>query len=71
MAYNKTMYTFIELPIFSRFVADYFTDVELAELQAAIAKKPTLGDVVPETHDVRKLRWSRQGIGKRGGVRIL
>ncbi len=65
------MYTFIELPIFSRFAADYFTDAELAELQSAIAKNPTLGDVVPGTHGVRKLRWSRQGMGKRGGVRVL
>jgi len=65
------MYTFIELPIFSRFAADYFTDAELAEVQIALAKTPTLGDVVPGTHGVRKLRWARQGTGKRGGVRIL
>jgi len=36
------MYTFIELPIFSRFAADYFTDTELAEVQVALAKTPTL-----------------------------
>ena len=65
------MYTFIELPIFSRFAADYFTDAELADVQIALAKTPTLGDVVPGTHGVRKLRWTRQGTGKRGGVRIL
>lgn len=65
------MYAFVELPIFSRFAADYFTDAELAEMQIALAKTPTLGDVVPGTHGVRKLRWSRQGAGKRGGVRIL
>ena len=65
------MYTFIELPIFSRIAADYFIDAELADIQIALAKTPTLGEVVPGTHGVRKLRWSRQGIGKRGGVRIL
>jgi len=48
------MYTFIELPIFSRLVADYFTDAELAELQVALANNPTLGDVVQGTQGVRK-----------------
>ena len=67
----KPMYTFIELPVFSRFAADYFTDDELADLQKALAKNPTQGDVVQGTHGVRKLRWSRSGVGKRGGVRVL
>jgi hypothetical protein len=65
------MYTFIELPIFSRLVADYFTDAELAELQVALANNPTLGDVVQGTQGVRKVRWSRKGMGKHGGVRVL
>lgn len=65
------MYTFIELPIFTKYVSDYFSDTELAELQNAIAQNPTVGDVVPGTHGVRKLRWSRAGMGKRGGVRVL
>jgi hypothetical protein len=33
--------------------------------------QPTFGDVVPGTGGVRKLRWSRTGMGKRGGVRVL
>ena len=61
----------IELPILTRFADDYFTEEELAELKTAIASDPTRGDVVPDTHGVRKLRWKRQGRGKRGGVRIL
>jgi hypothetical protein len=27
--------------------------------------------VIPETGGVRKLRWIRQGMGKRGGVRVI
>lgn len=65
------MYTFIELPVFSRFATDYFTDGELSDLQVALSKNPAQGDVVPGTHGVRKLRWSREGMGKRGGVRVL
>ena len=65
------MYTFIELPIFTRYAVDYFSDDALAELQAAIAKNPKQGDVIPGTNGVRKLRWSRAGMGKRGGVRVI
>ncbi len=65
------MYTFIELPTFTRYANDYFDDGELATLQVAISRHPDQGDVVPGTHGVRKLRWSRAGKGKRGGVRVL
>ena len=34
-------------------------------------RNPTVGDVVPGTGGVRKLRWSRPGMGKRGGMRVL
>jgi hypothetical protein len=27
--------------------------------------------VIPETNGVRKVRWRRQGVGKRGGVRVI
>ncbi len=37
----------------------------------AIAKNPTKGDIIPGAHGVRKLRWSRAGMGKRGGVRVI
>jgi hypothetical protein len=67
----RVMHTFIELSVFTRYAADYFNDDELGELQAALAKNPEAGDVVPGTHGVRKLRWSRPGMGKRGGVRVL
>ena len=36
-----------------------------------IASNPEVGDVIPETGGVRKIRWGRQGSGKRGGVRVI
>ncbi len=36
-----------------------------------IARNPEAGDVIPETGGVRKIRWSRQGMGKRGGARVI
>ena len=65
------MYTFIEIPSFSRSVADYLDDDELSDLQRHLIKMPDVGDVVPGTGGVRKLRWNRAGMGKRGGVRVL
>jgi hypothetical protein len=65
------MHTLIELPVFSRYRSDYFSDDEFAELQKHICANPQAGDVVPGSHGVRKLRWSRAGMGKQGGVRVL
>jgi len=28
-------------------------------------------DVIPGTGDLRKVRWSRAGMGKRGGARVI
>lgn len=36
-----------------------------------VAANPMAGDLVPETGGVHKLRWRRQGSGKRGGVRVI
>ena len=36
-----------------------------------IAADPEAGDVVTGSGGVRKVRWSRQGSGKRGGVRVI
>ena len=65
------MHLFIEWPTFSRYREDYFDDDTLSELQSYLVAQPTAGDVVPGTGGVRKLRWARAGMGKRGGVRVL
>jgi hypothetical protein len=36
-----------------------------------IARNPEAGDLIPETGGVRKIRWKRAGVGKRGGVRVI
>ncbi len=30
-----------------------------------------MGDVVPNAGGLRKVRWTRGGMGKRGGVRVI
>ena len=33
--------------------------------------KDVMGDVIAGTGDLRKVRWSRAGMGKRGGARVI
>lgn len=65
------MLTIVESPLFSRLWPDYWTEEELGEFCAFIAMHPSAGDVVPGSGGCRKVRWSRAGTGKRGGVRVI
>ena len=65
------MVTFIETKLFSRLVKDYLSDDEYRELQTALIESPEIGDVIPNSGGVRKLRWRAIGRGKRGGYRVI
>ena len=65
------MYSFIELSLFSRYRDSYFSDEQFAGLQKHLLDNPQAGSVVPGSGGVRKLRWKRDGMGKRGGLRVL
>ena len=65
------MFTFIESSIFERELPLYLDDDEYAELQRALMDNPEAGELVPGSGGVRKLRWKRSGMGKRGGVRLI
>lgn len=65
------MFTVIETPIFSKLWPDYWTEEERGAFAAWIAVNPEVGDVIPGAGGCRKLRWSRSGMGKRGGVRVI
>lgn len=36
-----------------------------------LASHPTDGVILEGTGGIRKLRWKREGMGKRGGVRVI
>ncbi len=65
------MFTVIETPIFSRLVSDYWSESERQDFAVYIANDPESGDVVSGSGGIRKVRWSRKGTGKRGGVRVI
>ncbi len=65
------MFTFIESSIFQRMLPVYLGDDEYSELQQFLLQNPEAGELVPGSGGVRKVRWARPGMGKRGGLRII
>ncbi len=65
------MLTVIETPLFSKLWPAYWTEDERGAFAAFMAEHPDEGDVVPGSGGVRKVRWSRAGTGKSGGVRVV
>jgi hypothetical protein len=61
----------IETSIFTRRIPEFYSDDEYRELQAEIIAHPDIGKVIPGSGGIRKMRWHKKGIGKRGGLRIL
>ena len=63
--------TVVETPQFLRQAEGVWTETERYAFVDYIARNPESGDVVPDTGGIRKVRWRRQGMGKRGGVRVI
>jgi hypothetical protein len=62
---------YIESSVFARIRAVYLDDDEYRELQAFLLHKPEAGQLIPKSGGIRKLRWTRPGIGKRSGLRVI
>jgi hypothetical protein len=58
------MFTFIETSLFARILPAYLDDDEYSELQQFLMQKPEAGELVPGSGGVRKVRWSRPGMGR-------
>lgn len=71
MTYDLLMLTVIETPLFTSLWSDYWSEDERGDFASWLAENPEAGDVVPKSGGVRKVRWSRKGMGKRGGVRVI
>lgn len=63
--------TVAETPEFVRESGRLMGDDERQALIVHLAAKPRAGDLIPGTGGVRKLRWQRPGMGKRGGARVI
>lgn len=65
------MLTVIETQLFRKLWPNYWTEDERGEFAAFIARHPAAGVVIPGSGGIRKVRWSRAGTGKSGGVRVI
>ena len=65
------MLTIIETPTFVADAAKVWAEDERLEFFAWIANEPEAGTVIPGSGGCRKVRWSRPGMGKRGGTRVI
>ena len=62
---------FIETSVFTRQVQDLLADDEYRELQKVLVNRPDVGALIVGSGGLRKIRWAKQGKGKRGGVRVI
>ena len=63
--------TVAETAVFMRQAGALWTEDERFEFVDFIARNPEAGDLIPASGGVRKVRWGRQGSGKRGGTRVI
>ena len=65
------MLTVIESPEFIACAAKVWGDDERHAFVDWISENPEAGDVIANSGSLRKVRWSRAGSGKSGGVRVI
>lgn len=65
------MLTVIETPTFQKLASAIWSEDELDAFKVWLAQQPVVGDVIPGVGGLRKVRWSRAGMGKRGGARVI
>lgn len=65
------MLTIVETHVFQRAVREVWNEADLDAFKVWLANNPTAGDVIAGSGGLRKLRWSRAGMGKRGGARVI
>lgn len=65
------MYTVIETPTFMADAEGLWSEEDRGAFCAWLAAHPEAGEVIPGSGGCRKVRWGRQGAGKRGGVRVI
>jgi hypothetical protein len=61
----------IRTQTFSRRAKRLLPEAEIARLEMSIAERPDAHPVIAGTGGIRKARWARPGMGKRGGVRAI
>ena len=62
---------FIETSCFTKRLVETLPDEEYRQFQTALALDPELGDLIPGSGGIRKVRWNLPDTGKKGGIRVI
>lgn len=65
------MLTVVETPVFRRQAEAVWLDDERDLFIDWIASFPDAGAVIQGKAGLRKVRWGRRGVGRRGGARVI
>ena len=65
------MLSIYETPTFVLEAAKIWNTDERLKFFSSIAGEPEAGTVIPGSGGCRKIRWSRPGMGKQGGARVI
>ncbi len=68
---GKKRVTIYETKRFAKNSKKLLGNKERVDLFEHLVGYPKSGDVIPGSGGIRKLRWKRPGMGKRGGVRVI
>ena len=63
--------TVLETETFKKQVDNICSEDERLDFISYISTYPEAGDVIPNADGARKVRWSVENKGKRGGVRVI
>jgi len=62
---------FYETDIFTAQITQFISDESYTEFQKVLIADPESGDLIRNSHGLRKIRWRLAGTGKSGGIRII
>lgn len=62
---------FVETSVFTRQIMAQLDGDQYRGLQNALLLRPEGGPVIRNSGGLRKIRWGREGSGKRGGIRVI
>ena len=71
MIESAPMLTVSETIVFVSDSRKIWSEDERLEFISYLSANPKAGEVCPGSGGCRKVRWSREGSGKRGGVRVI
>ena len=71
MEYIIKMHTVVETPLYLKAAEKLFSGEEREAIVAMVSGNPECGDIIVGTGGFRKVRFRRDGKGKRGGARVV